>query len=374
MASWLSLSLFNEEEEDDDDPNQNPRSPSVNNSDISAVISRQFRGVAAFLAPPPSFPDSAGVSAVSPPTSPLVGIKNDLVEIGGSFKSKLSLISSNKAVTEISRFATNLLQFGNEEDEIVHGEGLGLTEEVLNFVQDISERPELWTEFPLSLGNDFTMSDIQREHTAAIEEMVPSIAALRHEICKIINEDIFWMIYFILLLPRLNEYDSKLLSTPEIVEARGILLHKLQEKNMAPPVNSEVFESMKKLKNSGGNENSTQANKRPTHENEKINCSEMKDVGTCSINEVKQSEEDSLFNDIEIDDNYLSGKQPGFRQSDIPSCSESNDWVELNGSFGILGDKQKTVPSTSREKGSESEESNEWLTIDDSDLDHPAVG
>lgn len=172
MASWLSLSLpnlFDKQQNDDDDgddnqvdeeearqdhSNQNPSSPSVN---ISAVISRQFRGVAAFLAPPPISADSdeisGGVSAVSPPTSPLLGIKNDLVEIGGSFKSKLSLISS---VTEISRFANSLLQFGDddeEEDDKVQKQGLGLSEEVLSFVQDISERPELWTDFPLSLGD-----------------------------------------------------------------------------------------------------------------------------------------------------------------------------------------------------------------------------
>lgn len=174
MASWLSLSLFDkqynkdkeddddnqaDEEEDEDHPNQNLCSPSVTGSDISAVISRQFRGVAAFLAPPPISPDSdeisGGVSVVSPPSSPLVGIKNDLVEIGGSFKSKLSLISSNKAVTEFSRFANSLLQFGDddEDDQKVYGQGVGLSDEVVSFVEDISKRPELWTDFPLSLGN-----------------------------------------------------------------------------------------------------------------------------------------------------------------------------------------------------------------------------
>lgn len=149
---------------------------------------------------------------------------------------------------------------------------------------------------------------------------------------------------------------------------------------MAPPMDTEVFESVKTLKNSGENDESAQANKLLTHGNEKINYAEDskefedKDVGTDSFSEVKQPEEDSPFSDIESDDNYLSGKQPGYRQSEIPSCAESSDWVELNRSFGIEGHKQKTVPSSSREKGSESEESNEWLTIDDSDLDHPAVG
>lgn len=80
-------------------------------------------------------------------------MKNDFVEIGEGFKSKLSLISSNKAVTEISRFANGLFQFGDDEDERVLREDLGLSQEVVSFVHDISERPQLWTEFPLSLEN-----------------------------------------------------------------------------------------------------------------------------------------------------------------------------------------------------------------------------
>lgn len=162
MASWFSLSLPNlfdeddevKEEEDEDHENPSPSSPYAKSSDISAVISSQFRGVAAFLAPPPTSPDSGEISAGEFAVSqPLLGIKNDLVEIGGSFKSKLSLISSNKAVTEISRFANSLLQFGDDEDEKLVGQGVGLSEEVMSFVQDISERPQLWTDFPLSLRN-----------------------------------------------------------------------------------------------------------------------------------------------------------------------------------------------------------------------------
>lgn len=59
------------------------------------------------------------------------------------------------------------------------------------------------------------MSDVQREHAATIEDLVPSLATLKHEISNYLNEEQFWMVYFILLLPRLNENDSKLLSTPE---------------------------------------------------------------------------------------------------------------------------------------------------------------
>ncbi|KAG0485991.1 hypothetical protein HPP92_008086 [Vanilla planifolia] len=38
----------------------------------------------------------------------------------------------------------------------------------------------------------------------------------------------FWKIYFVLLHPRLNKHDAELLSTPQVVEARAMLLHGLQ--------------------------------------------------------------------------------------------------------------------------------------------------
>lgn len=157
MSSWIP-SLFNPFSDDD-----NPKSPATSSSneptprspssgakdDLSAV----FRGVASFLAPPQA------VSVAAPSSSETIaGIKNDLAEIQGSFRSGLSLISS--------RFTSNLLQFQNqlndidenneveeeeEDDDDDDEDGVGTDEEVLDFVWKISERPELWTDFPLSL-------------------------------------------------------------------------------------------------------------------------------------------------------------------------------------------------------------------------------
>ncbi|KAF5950900.1 hypothetical protein HYC85_012893 [Camellia sinensis] len=66
---------------------------------LSQTISCQFRDIATFLIPH---------SSLQPPPDPssqtLVGIRNDLVEIGDSFKSSLSLLSSSKAVFEISNW------------------------------------------------------------------------------------------------------------------------------------------------------------------------------------------------------------------------------------------------------------------------------
>ncbi|KAL6974114.1 hypothetical protein U1Q18_028297 [Sarracenia purpurea var. burkii] len=257
MSSWLSISLPNPFKSDDQNPSPPPDNAAPSSDDhnpspaggvkedlsvLGHTIGRQLRGVAAFLAPPPprqpplddstSPPSSSSSTATDAAadsessSQALLGIKNDLVEIGGSFKSSLSLFSSNKAVSEISRFASNLLQFQNEEvegdedgeDDESDDEAYkvaGVTEEVLDFVEEISLRPECWTDFPLSLDNDFNMSGAQKEHASIVMRLVPSLADLRHKSCNNLSEENFWMIYFIFLLPRLHEQDAKLLSTPE---------------------------------------------------------------------------------------------------------------------------------------------------------------
>lgn len=60
------------------------------------------------------------------------------------------------------------------------------------------------------------MSNAQSEHASAIERLAPSLASLRVNLENHMGDEQFWMIYFILLLPRLNEHDFELLSTPEV--------------------------------------------------------------------------------------------------------------------------------------------------------------
>ena len=62
---------------------------------------------------------------------------------------------------------------------------------------------------------DFSMSSAQREHASAVEELVPEFVELRVRVCGSMCKDRFWMIYFLLLLPRLNADDFELLSTPK---------------------------------------------------------------------------------------------------------------------------------------------------------------
>ena len=177
--SWLIKTLRSNDPQESTSPPAETLSGGVKEdlSVIGQTIGRQLRGVAAFLAPPP--PNDAAES--SPESEALAGIRNDLVEIGGSFKSGFTLLSSNsnRAVSEISRFASNLLQLqdkaeaeeeeeDDDDDDDGYGYGYGdgsdgvpgITDEVLQFVTEISKRPELWTHFPLQLNHGNNTNNI----------------------------------------------------------------------------------------------------------------------------------------------------------------------------------------------------------------------
>ncbi|KAK3038068.1 hypothetical protein RJ639_032047 [Escallonia herrerae] len=158
MSSWLPFL------KSPPDQNPSPRSPPENTPSpaaLSKALGHQLRLAASFLAPPPQ-PHSAAAAAaaaaddVSLPSSSsqaFLGVRNDLAEIGGSLKT---------TVTGISRFASNLLQFRADGGDDVDGDddGVGITEEVVEFVRAISSRPEFWTDFPLSLRNGIYSSFI----------------------------------------------------------------------------------------------------------------------------------------------------------------------------------------------------------------------
>ncbi|CAN6281544.1 unnamed protein product [Urochloa humidicola] len=378
--SWLARSLATslnlpDDSGGDDDPDADTPSPSArippppplpphpphsgaaegvkeDLTELSKTLTRQFWGVANFLAPPPGetspspspSPQSAGGQPGDAGTPPeIAGIRNDFAEISGRFRSGISRISSHKAVSGFSKMASNLfapedeeegeweeerrrriryemeeqavrdevegdeewhqweekvrleveddqvghelvdgheLERGNHEElgevelavpRVRHEEGgalgeqrlrheedteleeqrlwqdeeeveedwdvIGITEEVLAFATNIARHPETWLDFPLLPDDDesdgpfsyFDMSDAQQEHALAIEHLAPRLAALRIELCPIhMSEECFWKIYFVLLHPRLNKNDAELLSTPQIVEARAMLMQRLQ--------------------------------------------------------------------------------------------------------------------------------------------------
>ncbi|XP_077217456.1 uncharacterized protein LOC143851844 [Tasmannia lanceolata] len=169
------------------------------------------------------------------------GIRSDFAEIGDRFKSGISRFSTNKAVSEISKIASSFLPFGSEEEGL--GDAVGVTDEVLAFARNISMHPETWLDFPLFVddedSDDFDMSDAQQEHALAVERLASRLAALRIELCPShMSEGCFWKIYFVLLHSRLNKHDAELLATPQIVEARAMLLQELQDRTKRDPERS----------------------------------------------------------------------------------------------------------------------------------------
>ncbi|KAA8522581.1 hypothetical protein F0562_013058 [Nyssa sinensis] len=274
--SWLARSIANSLKLDDDDednvdnnPNNtkandeqhhlsDPSSPSTPErgvrddlSELTKTLTRQFWGVASFLAPPPasesSSPADFSYSNPHQPSDPevsdsvgIAGISNDFAEIGGKVRNGFSKLSNNIAVSEITKIASNFLQLGSEQEDYDSvGGAVGVTEEVVAFVRDIAMHPETWLDFPLSDDEDdfeFDMSDTQQEHALAVERLAPRLAALRIELCPgYMSEDCFWKIYFVLLHPRLNRHDVELLSTPQIEKARALLTQELQNRTKARP-------------------------------------------------------------------------------------------------------------------------------------------
>ncbi|CAM0882900.1 unnamed protein product [Alopecurus aequalis] len=216
--------------EEDEQPDTPSRGVKGDISELTESLTRRFWGVATFLAPPPEAAETAtAAEAEDEAQSPRVaGIRSDLAEIGGRFRSGISMLSNANAVAEISKIASSFLPFvpEEEEDEV---EAVGVTEEVVVFVKHISTHPETWLDFPLFVddrhADDFELSDTQYEHALAIERIVPSLSYLRTELCSTnMSEACFWKIYFVLLHSKLNKQAAELLSTTQILEAREELL------------------------------------------------------------------------------------------------------------------------------------------------------
>ncbi|GMH04558.1 hypothetical protein Nepgr_006398 [Nepenthes gracilis] len=415
--SWLSIPLPNpfkslnfsfDDDEVSSDSERSQRDSAVGSSgavaspggvkdDISAIgetIGRQLRGVAAFLVPPPQPPQSSAGDDDGEDSSSqtLAGIRSDLAEIGGSFKSSLSLFSTSKAVSELSKLASNILQLNDENEGYEDEESaarLGITHEVIEFVKELSTRPECWTDFPLTLNDDFNMSDAQIAHALVVEQLLPSLASIRESLGADMSDKRFWMIYFILLFPRLDENDRELLSTPEVVEARDTLLLMLQNKKSLDACNSEESEIDESIKaNSDPDKAETQnvlseekaisaeSFKEPrgmeNKDHESVNWSEEEVVNTRSTYANKQlkSEDDVSFSDLEDDDSDSSNRRLGSGMGHAGPSSRpgSSDWVRLNKNAETTGSGSREVQPKYQDRDySEDDETNDWLTVDDFD-------
>ncbi|KAL2346497.1 hypothetical protein Fmac_000497 [Flemingia macrophylla] len=176
--------------------------------EIKQTLTRQFWGMASFLAPPPSDqsdqPQLHDAAAISD------------AEQGNATQPNSASFGSDSE--------------GNSGFEL---SAVGITEEVLAFAMNIAMHPETWLDFPIDEEDDtddFDMSDSQQEHAAVVERLTPRLAALRIELCPChMSESYFWKVYFVLLHSRLNKEDAGILSTPQVMAARALWMQELQK-------------------------------------------------------------------------------------------------------------------------------------------------
>ncbi|KAK4274615.1 hypothetical protein QN277_017809 [Acacia crassicarpa] len=229
------------------------------------TLTRQFWGMASFLAPPPldshpsypshrhtqSFP-AASTRNRSDPSDRCVS-----QNVGESEARRFRRVFSHIEEATFHRHATETLDmnpisisFGsqslrNEETAMEeHGfeRAVGITDEVLAFASNIAMHPETWLDYPVEEEDDtddFDMSDAQQEHALAIERLDHRLAALRIELCPChMSESYFWKVYFVLLHSRLNKQDAEVLSTPQVLAARALWMEELQKQEK---LESECF-------------------------------------------------------------------------------------------------------------------------------------
>ncbi|KAF3684371.1 putative clathrin assembly protein-like isoform X1 [Capsicum annuum] len=378
MSSWFSLPLLNPFKSNDDDgaaaatatavydggkpSDSDPNFSSIKEdfSAISQTFTHHLRGVASFLTPPSPPPPSTQSEQQS---EKFIGIKSDLVEIGDSLKS---------SVSEISKLASNLLHFGDnevndrekneyddeEEEEEEEEEIVGVTDDVVDFVSTISQRDQLWTDFPISLPSDFSMSDSQKEHVASIVQFVPGLESLRQKVVEV-RETL------------LQQLQSKKDSQPEASKDSETV--DASEKDVEIS-GQQVSESKLEEKNISETANASQDKDSLHGEKRQEPLDEEKTKNTTSY--ADKNEDDVSFSDLEDDDTDLSdrlqGSKPPHRKK-VSSSSESHEWIQLNENSKAQGSQQKAGQSIHRDKDSEGDESSDWLTVDDIDSDSLAT-
>ncbi|CAL1414770.1 unnamed protein product [Linum trigynum] len=370
----------------DDHPSPEPELPRLAESassggvTVPVIIGLHLRGVAddsLAVPPPPQSPTTETTppvvdSSPSPPAPQgLAGVRKDLAEIKGSLKAGLSLLSR----TGISKLTANFFheRIDEEEEEEEEGGGdddeeedyvPGITDEVVEFANQISARSACWTDFPLALEADFKFSDAQREHAATIEYMVPSLRALRVSLHGFMRSEQFWMVYFILLLPRLDEYDRELLSSPQVVNTRNRLLQKLQASK-----NEKVETSEDASQGNSSTRDEPNLEPRPQPSDPGVS------VGTSSTSRKKKHADELSyfsFSDLDDDDSVFSGRLSTCSRSrglrDPSPGGSSTEWVQLNRGYDSRGGSIRSRQSISREKDSDADSTaSEWLKVYESD-------
>ncbi|CAA7020762.1 unnamed protein product [Microthlaspi erraticum] len=176
---------------------------------------------------------------------------SDTPETGISFRSwnSDSVASGEKGVENVSNDVEEEGEEEEEEEETDEEEeidAVALTDEVLAFARNIAMHPETWLDFPLDPDedlDDLEMSDAQRGHALAIERLAPRLGALRIELCPChMTVGYFWKVYFVLLHSRLNKHDAQLLSSPQVMEARALWMKELHNQNHPSKEGRDILE------------------------------------------------------------------------------------------------------------------------------------
>ncbi|KAE9603633.1 putative BSD domain-containing protein [Lupinus albus] len=246
--SWLAHSLANSLRLDENDTVSDPQTTNYSDqpsseefeghgvkedlNEIKQTLTRQLWGMASFLVPPPPPPPPPG-----PSPGPSISNSNSIQSQSENEQVVVDAVVSNQIQNCYIDDQDQELEM--EEWAIEHA--VGITDEVLTFAINISMHPETWLDFPIQEEDDthdFDMSDAQRDHAVAIERLAPRLAALRIELCPChMSESYFWKVYFVLLHSRLHKQDAEILSTPQVMAARGAWMQELH-KQTKPEVES----------------------------------------------------------------------------------------------------------------------------------------
>ncbi|KAL1546877.1 hypothetical protein AAHA92_23418 [Salvia divinorum] len=216
---------------EDRPPDSDGRGVKEDLSEFRESLTRQFWGVASFLAPPPPPPPLppppfVNRSSIQSKSDPAGTVNADDEEEPEEELLEYDERESDE-LGESAEFSPS-----KDDDAYTFEDAVGLTEEVLAFAKNIAHHPETWLDFPIEEEefDDFDISEAQYKHVLAIENLAPRLAALRFELCPVhMGVGYFWMVYFVLLHSRLNKHDGNLLSSPQLVQARAMWMHELQK-------------------------------------------------------------------------------------------------------------------------------------------------
>ncbi|KAL0545551.1 hypothetical protein IC582_015437 [Cucumis melo] len=186
-------------------------------TEFKQTLTRQFWGVASFLAPPPPHPRPDGDLPALSDWKPSDPSNHSDPSISGDEEDEEYEDDPSDPV-EVLKMRSNYdacAKSGNLQgecyEEVDWGDAVGITDEVLTFATNIAMHPETWIDFP-------------------IDEEEDNDAALRIELCPChMSESYFWKVYFVLLHSRLNKHDAEILSTPQVAAARSMWMQELQK-------------------------------------------------------------------------------------------------------------------------------------------------